>query len=199
MKKVFLGVGVILCTMASAQSAPGLRFGIKAGGNLSGLTNTKKAAGMDMQSKTGFHAGVMMNAPIARCFSIQPEVLYSGQGAKEKNSNVRLRWNLGYINVPVMFRYHATPGVYIEAGPEVGLLTSSKFRYKFEGESMTEDAKKGTKSFSFGMGLGAGYRFTPNLSINARYTAGFSDIIKKNTDAAAVKNRSTSLGIGYTF
>ena len=62
------------------------------------------------KSKIGFYAGVFMNAPISSEFSIQPEVVYSQQGAKFKDmGNVTDRkLNLGYINVPVMVQYNAT-------------------------------------------------------------------------------------------
>ena len=56
MKKVFLGLGIVLGTMAFAQSTAGPRFGIKAGGNLSDLANS------DAKSKIGFYAGAFMNA-----------------------------------------------------------------------------------------------------------------------------------------
>ncbi|MDV3885347.1 opacity protein [Elizabethkingia anophelis] len=195
MKKVFLGLGIVLGTMAFAQSTAGPRFGIKAGGNLSDLTNLDRE-----KSKIGFYAGVFMNAPISSEFSIQPEVVYSQQGAKFKDfGNVTdLKKNLGYINVPVMVQYSATPDFYLEAGPEFGFLVDAQDKGKVNGVSYKSSGTDGYNTFNFGMGLGAGYRFTPNISINARYTAGFTNIVKNN-GGDSVKNNNFQLGLGYTF
>ncbi|WP_407479237.1 porin family protein [Elizabethkingia anophelis] len=195
MKKVFLGLGIVLGTMAFAQSTAGPRFGIKAGGNLSDLTNFDRE-----KSKIGFYAGVFMNAPISSEFSIQPEVVYSQQGAKFKDfGNVTdLKKNLGYINVPVMVQYNATPDFYLEAGPEFGFLVDAQDKGKVNGVSYKSSGTDGYNTFNFGMGLGAGYRFTPNISINARYTAGFTNIVKNN-GGDSVKNNNFQLGLGYTF
>ena len=195
MKKVFLGLGIVLGTMAFAQSTAGPRFGIKAGGNLSDLTNLDRE-----KSKIGFYAGVFMNAPISSDFSIQPEVVYSQQGAKFKDfGNVTdLKTNLGYINVPVMVQYNATPDFYLEAGPEFGFLVDAQDKGKFNGVSYKNSGTDGYNTFNFGMGLGAGYRFTPNISINARYTAGFTNIAKNNS-GDSVRNNNFQLGLGYTF
>ncbi len=198
MKKVFLGLGIVLGTMAFAQSTAGPRFGIKAGGNLSDLTNMNS---IGEKSKIGFYAGVFMNAPISSEFSIQPEVVYSQQGAKFKSNSAGLdKANLGYINVPVMIQYNATPDFYLEAGPEFGFMVDAKAKGNFAGASYSSDIKDNLNTFNFGMGLGAGYRFTPNLSINARYTAGFTNVQKNNTFVdGSVKSNNFQLGLGYTF
>ncbi|KUY31677.1 porin family protein [Elizabethkingia ursingii] len=195
MKKVFLGLGIVLGTMAFAQSTAGPRFGIKAGGNLSDLTNLDRE-----KSKIGFYAGVFMNAPISSDFSIQPEVVYSQQGAKFKDfgNATDIKKNLGYINVPVMVQYNATPDFYLEAGPEFGFLVDAQDKAKLNGVSYKSSGTDGYNTFNFGMGLGAGYRFTPNISINARYTAGFTNIIKDN-GGDSVRNNNFQLGLGYTF
>ncbi|HAY3551668.1 PorT family protein [Elizabethkingia meningoseptica] len=191
MKKVFLGLGIVLGTMAFAQTA-GPRFGIKAGGNLSDLTNQSS---LGEKSKIGFYAGVFMNAPISSDFSIQPEVVYSQQGAKYKDNILGLeKRNLGYINVPVMVQYNATPEFYLEAGPEFGFLVDAQTTIgnsKFTGTDPYN-------TFNFGVGLGAGYRFTPNIGINARYTAGFTNTLKNN-NGDSVKNNNFQLGLAYTF
>ncbi|WP_407481491.1 porin family protein [Elizabethkingia meningoseptica] len=194
MKKVFLGLGIVLGTMAFAQTA-GPRFGIKAGGNLSDLSNLDRE-----KSKIGFYAGVFMNAPISSDFSIQPEVVYSQQGAKFKDFGTVTdqKTNLGYINVPVMVQYNATPEFYLEAGPEFGFLVDAQNKYKSGGVNFNNSSTDPYNTFNFGVGLGAGYRFTPNIGINARYTAGFTNTLKNN-NGDSVKNNNFQLGLAYTF
>jgi len=123
MKKQLLSICIVLGTMAFAQFSDGPRFGLKAGGNLSSFT------GSDSKSKIGFYAGAFVNVPLSEAFSIQPEVVYSQQGAKAKDQYyfgaiavTDMKQTLGYINVPVMVQYNATPKFYLEVGPEFGFL-----------------------------------------------------------------------------
>ncbi|AKK74174.1 opacity protein [Chryseobacterium gallinarum] len=194
MKKIFLGLALTAGTLAFAQktstntaSSP-VRFGLKAGLNISSVSNS------DMNSKAGFYGGVFANIPVAQDFSVQPEVLYSGMGAKAKaNSDVKL--NLDYIAVPVMFQYNALPNLYLEAGPQFSFLINSKVKYP----SGSIDAKDAHKTFDFGLGLGAGYYFTPNIGVNVRYVAGLTDIAKNRIGGDSSKNGVFQLGLAYKF
>jgi len=194
MKKLILGLALVAGTFSFAQktststaaSSP-VRFGLKAGLNISTISNS------DANSKAGFYGGVFANIPVAQDFSVQPEVLYSGMGAKAKeNSNVKL--NTDYIAVPVMLQYNLISNLYVEAGPQFGFLISAKG--KVNGNSV--DVKDNFKTFDFGLGLGAGYYFTQNIGVNVRYTAGLSDIPKNNTDDAS-RNGVFQIGLAYKF
>ncbi|PUB27460.1 putative outer membrane protein [Elizabethkingia sp. YR214] len=199
MKKLLLGLGIVIGTMTFAQSSAGPRFGIKAGGNLSSITAN------DSKSKFGFYAGAFMNAPISAEFSIQPEIVYSLQGAKANGTYeiegyriTNMKQNLGYINVPVMIQYNATPELYLEAGPEFGFLVDAKAKGDVNGRSFDGNNKDSFNTFNFGLGLGLGYKFTSNLGINARYVAGLTNIAK-NSGGETAKNTNFQLGLGYTF
>lgn len=127
MKKIFLGIALVAGTFTFAQKVSTsttaftqVRFGLKAGLNISNFSND-----ISSKSKAGFYGGVFANIPVAKDFSVQPEVLYSGMGAKSKyDSNVKV--NLDYIAVPVMLQYNALPNLYLEAGPQFSFLVSSK-------------------------------------------------------------------------
>ncbi|GEN65913.1 MULTISPECIES: porin family protein [Chryseobacterium] len=196
MKKILLGLALVAGTFTFAQktstntsaSSP-VRFGLKAGLNVSSLSNG------GWNSKAGFYGGVFANIPVAQDFSVQPEVLYSGMGAKAK-SNSDVKFNLDYIAVPVMFQYNALPNLYLEAGPQFSFLVSSKLK----DNSNSLDVKDGTKSFDFGLGLGAGYYFTPNIGVNVRYVAGLSDVAKDRPSGSdSVKNGAFQVGLAYKF
>ncbi|AZI31837.1 porin family protein [Kaistella carnis] len=205
MKKLFLGAAIAMSSLTFAQ-----QFGVKGGMNVSSLSDDATLS--DQESKIGFNAGVFMNAPLAENFSIQPEVLYNDLGSKVTRSTEILgntysadySRNLGYISVPVMFQYNATPGFYLEAGPQFGFLVSAKDKFKNSTNGSTDNAtivaldKDNFNTFDFGIGLGAGYYFTPNLGLTARYTAGLSDIIKDNP-GDSVKNNVFQVGLAYKF
>ncbi|OWK74138.1 opacity protein [Flavobacteriaceae bacterium JJC] len=209
MKKLFLGAAVAMSSLTFAQ-----QFGIKAGMNVSSLSNDSSLS--DQQSKIGFNAGVFMNAPLAENFSIQPELIYTQYGAKGtynadvvttngvQNQKFSSATHLDYIALPVMFQYNATPSFYLEAGPEFGLSVSAKDKVKNEttGETLAEsdNYKDSINGFNFGVGLGAGYYFTPNVGLTARYVAGLTDIAKDRPSGSdSVKNNVFQVGLAYKF
>ncbi|MFC0344632.1 MULTISPECIES: porin family protein [Epilithonimonas] len=210
MKKLFLGLGLVAGTFAFAQTSPS--FGLKGGMNVSSLS---KDGGLnDQESKIGFNAGVFLNAPISEQFSIQPEVLYNNLGSKitreaTVNNNTytaEYARHLDYISVPVMAQFNATPNFYIEAGPQFSFLVDARDKYKNTKNGSTQDAesyslnKDDFKTFDFGLGLGVGYYFTPQFGINARYTAGLTDIYKSNsTSNDNVKNNVFQVGLNFRF
>ncbi len=191
MKKLFLGAAIAMGSLAFAQ-----QFGIKGGANFSTISGD--ADFDNANTKTGFYAGLFMNAPLAESFSIQPEILYNNLGAKQEVAGTDVKMNLDYISVPVMFQYNATPAFYLEAGPQFGFLTSAKLKAN---DNESSDFKDNLNGFDFGVGLGAGYYFTPNIGLTARYVAGFTDILDEEafgSDASA-KNNTFQLGLAYKF
>ncbi len=201
MKKLFLSAAVVMSSLAFAQ-----QFGVKAGMNVSSLSDDASLS--DQGSKIGFNAGVFMNAPLAENFSIQPELMYSQMGEKYNQTILGTTYarsrHLDYITVPVMFQYNATPGLYLEAGPELGLLVSAKNKYTNETNNSTinesSNYKDDLNGFNFGLGLGAGYYFTPQIGVTARYVAGLTDILKDRPSGSdAVRNNVFQVGLAYKF
>ncbi|GEJ47398.1 porin family protein [Chryseobacterium sp. ON_d1] len=214
MKKLILGLALTAGTFAFAQqttntSSNPVTFGVKGGMNVSSLSNGADLS--DSKSKIGFNAGVFANIPLASSFSVQPEVIYNDLGSKVtreytvlgNNYKSEYSRNLGYVAVPVMFQYNATPEFFLEAGPEFGFLVSAKDKLKnsTNNSNSTQVAtlnKDDFQTFNFGIGIGAGYYFIPNLGITARYTAGLTDIYKNNS-GDAVRNNVFQVGLAYKF
>ena len=103
-----------------------------------------------------------------------------------------------------MFQYNATPKFYLEAGPQFSFLTNAKVKSNDAVVEAAGNALINTdtlKTFDFGAGIGAGYWFTPNVGINARYVAGFSDIAKDraSNDSNRARNNNFQVGLSYKF
>lgn len=185
MKKLLLVAAVAVFGLSNAQT-----FGLKAGANVSSLSNTDGS-----QAKFGFYGGAFANVPLSASFSIQPEVLYNGKGAKADFDNSDSKLNLDYISVPVMFQYKATPQFYLEAGPEFSFLASAKEKVGNNSISIKDEVK----GFDLGIGLGAGYDFTSSFGANIRYVAGVTDIAKENESSKSVRNGIFQFGLTYKF
>ncbi|WP_373707608.1 porin family protein [Kaistella sp.] len=201
MKKLVLGAAIAMSSLTFAQ-----QFGVKAGMNVSSLSSEEGLS--DQGSKIGFNAGVFMNAPLAENFSIQPELMYSQMGDKYNQTIAGTTYarsrHLDYVTLPVMFQYNATPAFYLEAGPEFGLLVGAKNKFTNESTNNTiaESAnyKDDLNGFNVGIGLGAGYYFTPKVGLTARYVAGLTDIAKDRPSGSdSVKNNVFQVGLAYKF
>jgi len=213
MKKLILGIAVLSTSLAFAQtteptpsSTSPVRFGIKAGMNVSSLSDDETLE--DQGSKIGFNAGVFANIPVAESFSIQPEVLYSQYGDKYDYVVAGNRYSyanhLDYITVPVMFQYNFIPNLYVEAGPEFGFMVSAKNKAKNEtnNDVLAESGnyKDNFNTFNVGIGLGAGYYFTDNIGLTARYVAGVTDIAKDRPNGSdAIRNNTFQVGLAFKF
>ncbi|HZF64558.1 MAG TPA: porin family protein, partial [Chitinophagaceae bacterium] len=118
MKKFFLAVALTASVVAlNAQSGAG--FGVKGGLNLANLTVTGDDEDADFKMKPGFHLGVFANVPLGGTLSFQPELLYSAEGAKMDILDEDVKFNLSYLNVPLLLQYNAS-GFFAETGPQVG-------------------------------------------------------------------------------
>jgi opacity protein-like surface antigen len=186
MKKVILSFVIVSLTTLGVNAQ--VNFGIKAGVNISSLTGDDAS---DVKSLVGPYGGAFVNIPVSTMFSVQPELLYSMEGAKESGTDTKII--LGYINIPVMLKYTNPSGFTAELGPQVGILSSAKA--KADGE--TEDVKEFLKSTNFSLGIGAGFNFTPNIGVGLRYNLGLSNI--NDESGGDLKTSNFAIGVHYSF
>lgn len=179
MKKILLVSTIpLIAFIAQAQ----ISFGAKGGLNLSNFSGTLT----DRKIKPGFHIGGLVNIPVAKQLSVQPELQYSSEGSK---LNERI-YNLGYINIPVLLKYNHTSGFYGEAGPQIGILTAAKY----DGA----DVKSGLNKTNIGLGFGLGYKMESGFGFGARYTLGFTNILK-GAASTELKPNNIAIGVNYFF
>lgn len=209
MKKIiFVGITVLTFGVSSAQE---VNFGVKGGLNVSTLTGDVE----EVDAKIGFHVGGFAEIKLSDKFAFQPELLFSTQGAKSEYSesdgtdsySEKFTLNLNYLNVPLMAKYFATDKLFIEAGPQIGLLLSAKTDYEytetFQGVTFSEsidgvDVKDDFKSIDFGLNFGLGYEFTENIFAGARYNLGLSNI-GEDTGDDKINNGVIQVSLGYKF
>ncbi len=147
-----------------------VRFGAKAGFNAAKLGGD---AIYSYDIKPGFHLGAALEIPVTKAFYVQPEALISLQGS---GGYFQDDLNLWYFNVPVMVKFNVFDEIYIEAGPQLGLMLSDNL----EGNSFagTPGIDQESNGIDIGLGVGAGYRLDDNLYFQLRFNAGIVNAIK---------------------
>lgn len=174
---------------ASAQ----VQYGLKAGANFATLTGT---ATDGAKTKVDFNGGGFAHIPLFNSFFLQPELVYSGQGAKGAQSETDFTVNQSYLNVPVLFQYRHSSGLFAETGPQIGFLLAANVK----SGSMSEDVKSSYKSTDFSWAFGLGYMI-PSISvgIDARYNLGLTNIAAEEVSGQTVKNSVFQVGLFYVF
>lgn len=188
---------LVLCTFVGhclfAQDAGStqkskLRLGLRAGINGSttsagfGSGNTFKNPSL----KLGLLAGVSLQAPLGGDFYLQPELLYSQEGALQDgiigsvtaaNYVLIFTTKLNFINVPLLLQYNRGKGFYAETGPQAGFLISARLRNEFPpaGTPNKETDISNTKQVTLNWVGGVGYTFASGWGGGLRYTAGLSN------------------------
>lgn len=198
--------------MLTTPMATKVRFGIKAGVNLATLEiDDDDNPNMNTNLKTSFHGGVFVNVPLSSAFSVQPELLFSGQGSKtsQMTSNVPdlagiNELDFHYLSLPVMFQWKSTGGFLVELGPQFSYLLTANGDRPTGGEVDLKD-KDFVKKTDLAAAAGIGYLSRIGLGINARYVNGFSNVWN-NDDSQypslkdnKYKNRVIQIGLTYHF
>ena len=191
MKKTILLVAVALIGFnANAQSVD---FGVKAGVNFASVSGDDTD---DLNSRTGFHFGVIAGIPVSDNFSVQPELVYSQQGTEYSASEgYDGKYKLDYLNIPIMAQFQVADGLHLEAGPQFGFLLSANEEYNSPGDSGEEDVSDFIKGTDISVGVGASYTMASGLGIGARYNLGVSEIFEENSG----KNQNSVIQISVSY
>ena len=179
-----------ICAFSFSNAQGKINFGAKAGLNLATLD------GQDIEgtgTKAGIHFGGMAEISINDKFSVQPELLFSTQGANAEFGEDT--FNLSYISLPIMAKYYATEALSIEVGPQVGFLVNAELEELGE----TYDIEEDTNGVDFSLNFGLGYKLASGLNFSARYNLGLSNVFDFEDQDVDEKNSVFQFSIGYFF
>jgi hypothetical protein len=175
---IALITAIMITGVVSAQhgNAPAghVTLGVKGGLNFYNIHNDNNTSYDQM---TGYHLGLLGHIHHDSQWALQPELLFSTQGAKN--------YKLSYINIPVLIQYMFDNGFRIQAGPQVGFLVSS-------------DDDIDYNPIDFALSVGVSYVVpSTGFGIDLRYNHGLNDI-NKSSDVKAT-NRGIQFGLFYLF
>lgn len=123
MKKLILTCSILF--LACCSFAQGISGGIKAGLNLADQKFSGDGFSIDTKVKPGVHVGGFLTVMFSEKLGLQPEVLFSMQGAKFDSDFLDGQTNFNYLTVPVLVRYNISEMFSLHAGPQVGFLLSA--------------------------------------------------------------------------
>lgn len=191
MKNVWKSVSLLLCaglisavTITNAQAQQRARVGLKGGMNLSNLYVNEAD---DENARIGWHAGVYAQLFSSEAFAIQPEVNFSTKGtgvtygsinAGGVNINHDTKFNLSYLDIPVLAVFKLGRAAEIHLGPYWSYLLSAEIRNN-DGNPNNEFDDIDRDNFDdwdYGLVGGIGFNLGKGAQLGARYNYGLNEI-----------------------
>ncbi|QRR02915.1 porin family protein [Dyadobacter sandarakinus] len=163
MKKPLITLMLLAISTLSFSQAK-FSLGPKAGINISNYTG----GNIQSDALVGYHIGGVLNYGFGKVFSLQPEVLFSTQGAKVENGGQKEDFKISYITVPVMLKFRTNSGFYVELGPQAGFRAGS--------DIPDQTINNFAKNLDLAGAVGIGYHSGIGLGVGARYIAGVSKV-----------------------
>lgn len=190
------------------------RFGIRAGVSLANLeVDDDVTSGVvpNTNTKTSFVGGFLVNIPVGGMFRVQPELVWSGQGAKaDKGSKPNTttarmeEYDFGYIAIPLMLQLQTNGGFFVETGPQFSILMRAQEEYT-DGSTVNVEDMDWVKKTDLAWGVGIGYLSRIGLGIDGRYNFGLSNVWNNEDRPAGqlnfekMKNAAAQISLVWHF
>ena len=187
MKKTILIATLFFSTLTTIQGQS-VKLGLKAGLNYANQTGTNLTVDSENYKKeaiSSYHAGLVAEINLFEGLALQPELLYSTQGATYKNALGDITNEVGYLSIPIIIKINLSKSISLELGPQASFLLSEKDNvnlYK-------------SNTFDFAVAGGLGLKVTKSIFLQARYGLGLTEISKE----AQTKNSVIQVSAGLLF
>ena len=187
MKKTILVAALLFSALTTIQ-AQSVKLGLKAGLNYANQTGTDitvNSKNYKNEAISSYHAGLVAEINLFEGLALQPELLYSTQGATYKNALGDITNEVGYLSIPIMIKINLSKSISLELGPQASFLLSEKDNvnlYK-------------SNTFDFAVAGGLGLKVTKSIFLQARYGLGLTEISKE----AQAKNSVVQVSAGLLF
>ena len=187
---------------------PNIDFGVKAGANFAQLNGKSWDNGYKANFLGGFFIGVRIKKVGVQAEAFFSQTRYTTTGKKfydiyhtdpgvvfnpMVDSAKERRFNVGYLNIPVLFQFNVLPMLWVQAGPQYsGVVTVNN------PDELVQDARGLFKSGSFSGVVGLEAKLPMNFLIGARYIFGLSNSNTTRISGAWQQN-VIQAHIGYSF
>ncbi|WP_281637855.1 porin family protein [Flavobacterium marginilacus] len=211
-KRVITIICFVLIGIVQSNAQVTFQPGVKGGVVFSRLTN------FDSDFKTGFYLGGQLAIKFNKLYTLQPELVYSQQGANSNYSdllidnyynqsiitvNNSVKHSLDYLSLGAISKFSFGTGFHVIVGPSLDFKVNDNFDKSY----FYSDSPIG---FDFAIVGGFGFSFPNGLSLDARFKQGVVDIYGNNYNTnidnnnngnydEVVLNQSFQLGLSYSF
>jgi hypothetical protein len=213
MKSKVLLIALATTVFAFGAKAQHTSFGVRAGINFQNLTGDDgNGHKLDNKLKTGINLGLNAEIPIAEDFYIQPGLLFTTKGAKDKTYR-KVNYRLSYLEIPINLLFKPELGegkLLLGFGPYIGIAVGGSYTdpngnksdYKFAGKvTQAENASAPyARRMDFGGNLLAGYELSNKVSFQLNAQLGMTNIAPKIEGVSTkykVKNTGFGISVGY--
>ena len=203
MKKIVL-LAVCLLGLWSAKAQ---YIGIKGGYNYATLSGNV-SSDSSVNPYHGYYAGLTLEFPLSKLFSLQIEGIYNRRGANIRNSTYgKASLALDYLSAPVLARFNVGKGINLHVGPQLEYRID-KPNFYFDGTDPVTRVKDDAIDMIDGaLTAGIGYTTQSGWFFELRWVQGLTNIFEEDNSLSHVpfstdynfKNRTLSVGIGYIF
>jgi hypothetical protein len=186
-------------------------FGVRAGLNFTNFSGKDQAGNkLDEKIKAGINIGINVEIPIASNTYVQPGLLFTTKGAKDKVYR-KVSYNLSYLEIPVNLLFKPELGdgkLLLGVGPYLAFAVGGSYKdpagnkTDFTFANKRKDGSPYAKRMDLGGNLLAGYELSSRLSFQLNAQLGFLNVIPRYTGVADKSNfHNTGFGVsaGYRF
>lgn len=189
---------LLMCAMIIPVSliAQDFKAGIKGGVNFSNFTSMENIE--DQSSRTGFSIGAFAQIPILDGFALQPEIAFNTKGSVGEYNIAAFegtaRYNLNYIDVPLLAVFKLGQSAEIHVGPYIGLLLGNNIKTDVVSGELNADDN--FKTLDYGLAGGFALNFSV-ISVGTRYNLGLNNVNDSNITDAVLSDVRNSLAQVY--
>lgn len=199
MKKIFGVIALAAAFMFAVPAQAQLKFGVKAGLNVSKASLDKGVLSAD--NRTGFFVGPMaeFTLPVIG-LGVDAALLYDNKSVKVGAEGESVSSTLHYIDIPINVKYTIGLGslasVYGATGPQ--------FSYNIGGKSIL-DGSYALNDSDFSWNIGAGVKLLGHLQVGYNYnialgkTAEVKDANAIDFVGKSFKNNTHQISVAYMF
>lgn len=159
--KAPLLVFVVMSAVAAPSFAQDVAFGVKAGINVASASTTQPVVESGKKQSILFHAGAVVDVPMGRHFSVQPQALVGRKGVTFEAGDHSHAITLTSLDIPLLAVYRPAKGFSAGVGPNFGINLS--------GTNVTSGAMNDTHKYRFDGSLGDFKRFDVGVNVTGAY------------------------------
>lgn len=171
-----------------------VKVGLTGGLNLANTVDANDAYN-STSTIAAWNAGIFFDVPLVYPLSFEPEVLYSQKGfSAALNDGTRFTSRSGFIDVPLLAKFHLVPGFNFLIGPQLSFHTSTTNNYD---DGTTDHYNYGTNGTLVDGVVGISFDINPAVELRARYTIDLSN--NYDVDNQDFRNQVWQIGLGFKF